>query len=78
METRRMFANTYNKNFRLSTEYLAGTFAYYTPYYNEFIQVTAGGSATFNLCVTEKSYAKAEFDKLKLHLQDPKYDRFRR
>lgn len=76
-----MFANTYNKNFRLSTEYLAGTFVYYTPskYKKEYISVVKGGEVTnYNSNPINESNAKAEFNEFKRHLQHPEYDPYRR
>jgi hypothetical protein len=73
-----MFANTYNKNFRLSTQYLAGTFVYYTPASYDCISIVKGGSTTYTSGSITGYNAKAQFDGLKLHLQDPMYDPFRR
>jgi hypothetical protein len=71
---------THIKNFSLSTEYLPGTFVYYTaPSISECLYVAKNGSSTYTDYdfITEFN-AKAEFEKLKRHLQDPKYDPFRR
>ncbi len=77
-----MFANTYNKNFRLSTKYLVGTFAYYTPlpydYEKEYISVVKGKFQTYDSNRINESNAKPKFDGLKLHLQKPEFDPYRR
>ena len=71
---------THIKNFRLSTEFLPETFICYTaPSISECLSVAKNGSSTYADydCITEFN-AKAAFEKLKRHLQDPKYDPFRR